>query len=365
MPRELFADIATLIAPSTLSSLLGRPVDEVREVERGVDASAYSGSTLQTLEASGAGCCERLVLKRVSPEWDYFMRVTDDRHGREVLVWQHGLLDRLPDEVGHAYIACAHDGPGRWAILMRDVSETLLAGRDDLSMDDHQRVVTGLAALHATFWDDPQVALKSDGYNHAWHHYHIISPDAAAGEQDQSLVMPRIVRDGWQRLGDVLPSDLATTLLHLANDPAPLVAALDRYPQTLVHADVRAANLGLERSGKQRLIVLDWALAGRGVAGLDMVWSLLGANSPHPGDRDALVSVYRDHLSTRLGHRFDESWWQPMLDLSMLGGLIRYGWIASRAITADTHSDGRRRAFAKAELDWLLPGAYAGLSRLG
>lgn len=53
-----------------------------------------------------------LVLKRVSPAWDYFMRATDDTHGREAQVWLSGVLDQMPESVGHAPLAVAHDDDG-------------------------------------------------------------------------------------------------------------------------------------------------------------------------------------------------------------------------------------------------------------
>jgi hypothetical protein len=361
MTHTLYASLADLLAHETLSTLLGRRVEAVELLPRGADASAYSGSAIEAARVNGDGWQVELLLKRISAEWDYFMRVTEDKRGREVLVWQTGLLDRLPPEVGHAYVACCADGEQRWAILMRDVSQSLLSSRPPLSLAEHRIMLDALAALHATFWDDPHAAAPEDGFNHAWHHYHIISPDAAAREADGGAVMPRIVRDGWERLPQVVDGELAATLLALTNDPQPLVDALERLPQTVVHADVRAANLGLELGERPRLLILDWALVGRGVAALDMIWYLAGLGISEPHERQALVEHYRAALERRLGVRFAHTWWQAMLDLSMLGGLIRYGWIASRAL-AGQHST--RREQARADLDWLLQGAMAGLERL-
>jgi hypothetical protein len=359
--RQLVASVEELLAPATLTAVLGRPVTAATLAEREADVSAYSGSALQAVRVSGADWAADLLLKRISPEWDYFMRVTGDARGREVLAWTTGLLDRLPPSVTHAYLACAADGDRRWAILMRDVSASLLSRRVPPTRAEHCVMLGALADLHAAFWDDQSAGARSRGFNHPWHHYHIISPDAAAGELDQAAVMPRIVRDGWERLTDVVPSDLAATLLCLANDPQPLVTALAGYPQTVVHADVRAANLGLELGPPDRLVLLDWALVGRGVPGLDLVWYLAGLGLPDPAERQYLVEQYRAALARLLGKRFDATWWEPMLELSMLGGLIRYGWIAARAL-AGHHST--RREQARADLDWLLLGALAGLSRL-
>ncbi|HUG17069.1 MAG TPA: hypothetical protein VMM78_18825, partial [Thermomicrobiales bacterium] len=229
MARGLFPSIDAMLDPAVLSSLLGRDVSGVRRVERGVESSAYSGSTLTGIEVVADSETVRLLLKPVSRAWDYFMRVTGDDSGREALVWTTGLLDRLPPELTHAYIACARHDDG-WAILMRDVSDALLSNAGALGVDDHLLMLDALAAFHAAFWDDPGAARVADGFNDPANFYRVISPDAARNDPDPSGVMPRIVRDGWQRLPDALRPDLAAALLSLANDPAPLRRALDQYP---------------------------------------------------------------------------------------------------------------------------------------
>ncbi|HMM42394.1 MAG TPA: hypothetical protein PKA95_10870, partial [Thermomicrobiales bacterium] len=152
-----------MLAPANLSAIAGRPVSRARETPLGEQASAYSGSTLSAVETDAG----RFILKRLSPAWDYFMRVSDDRHGREAALWSGGLLDRLPPEMTHAYLATAHDGDG-WAILMRDVGTTFLP-RGPISPTDHERIIEALAALHAAYWDlapDPTLC-------DLWRHYHV------------------------------------------------------------------------------------------------------------------------------------------------------------------------------------------------
>lgn len=352
-----------MLAPAALSALLGCDVLEVRRVARGVESSAYSGSTLTSVEVQTANGMTHLLLKPVSRTWDYFMRVTRDDRGREALAWTSGLLDRLPPEMSHAYIACARNDDG-WAILMRDVSDTLLSSQGALDASDHFAMLDALAAFHATFWDDPQAARSEEGFNDPANFYHVISPLAAERDPDPSSVMSRIVHDGWQAVHEVLEPDLAAATLALANDPRPLRRALDRYPQTVVHGDMRAANLGIERGQpgeRTRLLVLDWALVGREVPGLDLIWFLVGPGGPGTLRHDESIAHYRQCLATRLGERFDMAWWEPMLDLSLLGGLIRYAWIASRAITS---RDPARRAQAEIDLAWLVPGARRGLALL-
>ena len=76
-----------------------------------------------------------------------------------------------------------------------------------------------------------------------------------------------------------------------------------------------------------------------------------------PGDREAAMDTYRDALQRRLGDRFNPADWQPTLDLSILGGLIRFGWFTATAIT-------RNEPYARADLDWWAERAWAGVERV-
>src|SRR5215207_5843886 len=109
MQHALLASLDDLTSPVTLTRLTGQDIACERIVPLPVAESAYSGSGLLAVETDG-GIGPRLLVKRIAPAWDYFMRVTGDTRGREMLAWQTGLLDRLPLELGHAVLACARDG---------------------------------------------------------------------------------------------------------------------------------------------------------------------------------------------------------------------------------------------------------------
>jgi hypothetical protein len=347
--QPLYDSVEAMLVPETLGAIIGRHVGVVWEVPLGVQESAYSGSAISVVEADDA----RLLLKRVAPAWDYFMRVSDDDRGREALAFTSGLLDRLPPELTHAYLACARDGDG-WAILMRDVAPALLPPRVPVTLAEHQRILTALAAFHAAFWErDP-----GPGFCAPWHHYHVVSPAAAADDAGEHGVLHALIQDGWEQLLALLDSGIGTLALTLANDPTPLVDRLAHLPQTVVHGDMRPANIGIEGG---RLLPIDWALVGRGVAGLDALWYVAGLGSRRPMTREASLDIYRAALAASLGARFDIAWWEPMLDLSLLGGLLRHGWIAARATAS---SDPLAQEAARADLAWWADAARRGIDRL-
>lgn len=358
MQRVLFPSVEYLLAPESLTRLTGLLVKSVREVPLEQRASAWSGSGVTVVAAALAGGeSRRYVLKRVSAAWDYFMRATDDRIGREASIWQAGLLDRLPAELGHAYVACACDDDG-WAILMRDIGPALILNRGAIAPVEHAAILDGLAAMHATFWDAPELSDPTIGLCPPDIHYSIISPATARRNADAPGVMPLAAQQGWDNLTTLLPADLFEVCLALTNEPGPLVAALSRYPMTLVHGDARIANIAIERDGgKLRATLIDWAIAGVNAAPLDLIW-YLGARTPWlPGDREHAMATYRDALQRRLGTRFDPAGWQAMLDLSILGGLIRFGWYTASEIT-------RGGEQARADLAWWAERARAGVERL-
>jgi hypothetical protein len=284
------------------------------------------------------------------------MRATNDQLGREAGVWKAGLLDQLPAEIGHSYLACARDGDG-WAILMRDIGPSLILNRGAITYDEHVAVLNGLAAMHATFWDAPELVDVATGLCPPDIHYSIISPATARRHADAPGVMPLAAQQGWDNLASLLPPDLYDVCLSLTNDPAPLVAALARFPQTLVHGDARIANIAVENiNGTPRPTLIDWAIAGVNVAPLDLIWYLSARTPWLPGSRNEAMEIYRDALQRHLGPRFNPDDWQPMLDLSILGGLIRFGWYTASEIK-------RGGEQARADLAWWADRAREVISR--
>lgn len=338
-----------MLAPANLSAITGRRIDRAREMLLGQQESAHSGSILSAVD-TGTG---RLILKRVSATWDYFMRVSDDRHGREAAIWASGLLDRLPPEMTRAYLAVARDGKG-WAILMRDIAGSLLSSGAPISSHDHERIITALAAMHAAYWDIVPDPLLCD----PWHHYHVVSPDAAQSDPGEHGALHHSIIDGWEKLATLLDPGVARQALALANDPAPLVAALAPLPQTLTHADARPANIGIEDG---RVLLIDWALAGRDVAGLDLVWYIAGAGARGPMAREDSLALYERELAARLGPRHDRAVWTAIRDLSLLGGLLRHGWIAARQAFGANEAS---REAGCADVAWWEAAARTGLRRV-
>src|SRR5688572_33228882 len=115
MQHEPLGSLDDLLAPETLSRLVGSTITSARRLPFTGGHSASGSSFLSVETNDGRG--PRFIVKRSSPACDWIVRATADELGREVLVWTSGLLDRLPAEIVHPVIACAHDEGGGWAIL--------------------------------------------------------------------------------------------------------------------------------------------------------------------------------------------------------------------------------------------------------
>ena len=353
MPHEPFANLDELLAPETLSELTGSAVNSVRQLPFAGGHSA-SGSRFFAVETND-GHGPRFIVKRVSREWDWIMRATDDRLGREALAWTSGLLDHLPPEVTHPIVAAARDGDG-WAILMHDVTNALVPPHDPyigapIGETDHACFLDALAALHARFWNEAAGAAPP-GLCSPEDRYRAFSPETGQREGDGVDVYPRIIREGWDLLPTLVDPALANLVAGLADDPGPLTAAQARYPQTIVHGDPRPPNLGrlVTDADAPSVILLDWHFVGPGVPGIDLVWYLYTTGPGRQLSHESLIGGYRERLACRLGSRFGEGWWRPQLELSLLGQMLRCG--PDMAWAAVRHESAAVRAWAREALAW-------------
>lgn len=355
MPHALFASIDELLAPATLSRLAGQRITSARAQPLHADF-AKSGSRVLLVETN-EGRGPRFVVKRVAAAWDWLMRATDDHYCRSVTLWQHGIFDRMPHEIEHAVLACAHDPslePGQgdgWAILMHDRSATLVTNRR-FSVADNQVFLDAMAAMHATFWEDETLLNAALGLCGLPRVYGMFAPQTGQREAGGPDEIPRRILEGWELALTLVEPDVARVVEALLADPQPLCAALSRYPVTLIHGDWRHANQGLSiTNGAPCVVLLDWQLAAVGPPSVEL-GRYLGANSALlPGAKEDSLAWYRQQLAQRLGPRFSDAWWQPQLALGLLGGFVQDGWaIALKATTWHIGADAREHW--RADLRW-------------
>jgi hypothetical protein len=354
MKHGLHNSIDELLAPETLSVLEGRVVKYVhcRPVST---CLSRSGSSLLKVETNDGRALSHYVLKRVSLGCDWIMRVTEDHHCRSVVLWQSGLLDGLKPAVENSIVACSRDGVG-WAILMRDVTAALLPTQQPLSTTDNERILAGLAAMHAAHWNAPELTNPALGLCSLRSAFHSLSPKTVRQELDSKNRAVRGLVEGWELLFAQAEPQVAEILRQLVADPQPLCAALARYPQTLMHGDLQMSNVGLDRTQQSGAVILDWQLAAVAPPTLDLYW-YVGIDEIPSAMKETSIEHYHRQLATHLGPRFDERDWQPMLELGSLAHLLRIGgWLAYNAMHAKSEDS---RTSARSNLACLLESVHA------
>lgn len=307
-------------------------------------ADSKSGARFERVVIGG----ERFVVKYLHVDDDWIQRTTGDVACRPVLMWRSGLLDALPPQIDHCICGVA-TGLGRngWgaAILMRDVGPWLVPeGDGPLPAVQEDAFVDHMAALHATFWGfTDQVGLLP--LENRYLEFCRWLPAIEARWAPHEAVPPLVAR-GWECLQEIAPR-AGAAVLELLSAPWPLVVALGRLPQTLVHGDWKCGNLGSLPDG--RTVLLDWAVPGQAPPLADVAWYLAVNSARLSRPKEQLLADYRSALERR---GIDcEPWWDAAVDLCLLGAFCQLGW--NKAL------DG-----PGPEIDWWQERVRAGLARL-
>ncbi|MBO9523670.1 MAG: aminoglycoside phosphotransferase [Nocardioidaceae bacterium] len=259
------------------------------------------------------------VVKYLDPASDWTMRASGFDGFAPVELWRRGILDALPDCIRQPIVAVALE-TSTAALLMEDVSAWLVPATDEpITEAENARFLDHMAAVHAAF---VATDLPIDVVTPA-RRYLELSPSMGEAElaRGSSDLVPRLVREGWPRLAEVAPR-AAAVVLPLAHDPAPLVDALARTPQTFVHGNWKLDNLGTDDAG--RTVLFDWEIPGRAAPASDLAWYLAINCRRLPVSKEAAIALYRDSL-TSYGVE-TEPWWDTQVALSLLGALVQFGW---------------------------------------
>ena len=330
---------------------MARKAGEARELL----ARASSRQQILPGDARAGAVYERVTVdgtpyfvKRLSPASDWIMRLTGDRVHRPYLVWQAGIMDRAPGCIDHTVVAMDLDGDGDEAVLtvlMHDVGGCLVPPGDTVvPADQHAGFIAHMAALAAEFWAwDDNIGLTTMEQR-----LRFFAPDNIAAELTARNVPGPVAAaaQGWQLLpGRSRPLSQLARLVHA--QPEVVTGPLAATPRPVLHGDGKMGNLGTHPDG--RTILLDWAYPGAGPACWDLCWYLALNRARLPEPKQAVISRFRAELEAR--GISTASWWQPQLDLCVVGIMATFAW---------------EKALGDAdELDWWQEQASAAAARQG
>ncbi|HXG26720.1 MAG TPA: hypothetical protein VNL94_07715 [Candidatus Binatia bacterium] len=272
----------------------------------------WSGALLTRL-TRGDGA--RFVLKRDSLARDWIARVTaDDPSLREA--WLAAAHPALPAPVRLPHLGVAVDGDDV-ALLMPDLTGTLLAWEAPVDVAAVDRVVGALAALHRAPW---HAALPA-GFPWTDVRRRILllaPPSAAAYEAEGNPVGTRFLA-GWAAFERHAPAAARDLVARLGADPEPLMRGLRALPAAGLHGDLKLGNVGLEPDGTVWLT--DWQMTMVAPAAVELGWFLVCNVAGLPLEPDAVLARYR----VAAGRPADDGW-AAERDLAIIVGLLLRGW---------------------------------------
>jgi hypothetical protein len=301
----------------------------------------WSGASLTTLSRGS----DRFVLKRDSLARDWIAQATADGPIlREA--WFAAYGPSLPSPIRAPYLGVGMDGD-EFGILMPDLTGVLFDWDAPISDGSLDRVLAGLTTLHSFPFDD-ELPLGGPHWCPLRERLTLIcraSLDRPGPAHD--AVGDRIL-PGWDAFDRRVPTVVRDLIDSLGRDPQPLLDALGELPSTLIHGDLKLANVGIEPDGTIDLV--DWQMVTVAPVAVELGWFLVSNVASLPLRPDDVLTRY--HVEARRqGH--DEAGlgeWQAQVDAAILVGLLLRGWRkGADAVAGLTLASG---VSAAADLAW-------------
>ena len=337
MKHELFPSVDAMLAPETLSKLVGESITQVTTKPDG--EFDLSGNKKVLVETNG-GTGTSYILKQVVPEENWIVLATDDDLGRETRLWEHGIIDRLENTVVSPNIACAMYDSG-WAFLMHDISSTIV-GKDGSKITEveNRTCLERIADVQAEFWQDPALQNPDLGLMDIRNYLHQWLPKTCRPHKGVHFIFDAIL-DGWERIDKFIDPDISEIVTEWLEAPKLLEDALNRFPHTLVHGAFMASSIGIQLEPETKFYLSNWIGATVGTPAMDLVWWIATNTGNLPVSFDEVIEIYKQALASRLGDAFSEDWWQPQLDVTLCAGFLRLGWAIPGRLTDDNFADVR------------------------
>lgn len=305
----------------------------MRDAVERVVLSGHVGKSGAGLERVRLADGRSLIIKRIEPGVDFTIEATGGLPGREILLWQAGVLDRLPSGVGHALVDAWVEGDAT-VLVMRDLGDAMLTWDHRLDVEQARWVMQRTAALHRSFLGNapPDVVPLGQALS-------LFAPATAGPLARQGIELMQLVLRGWELFAEQVPSDVVEPMFTLLEDPTPLRRALEAGPVTMTHGDLATVNMAIEGD---TLVLIDWAMPTAAPGSLDVARFIAGCASVVDLSREELLAAYRDAAGPAYDARCER--------LALLAAHLWLGW--NKALDAVENPDATIRARERADLDW-------------
>ncbi len=189
--------------------------------------------------------------------WDYWKR--------EMLVYQSGLLETLPDGLrGPSCFGVSETPDGGW-IWMEDMVE---AGDPTWTIAQYHQAARRLGQLAGAY------GLGKPLPAHPWLCSSLFRGFRDDREWWAKFINPQSANNAWQRsvVEQIFPEPDRLRVLQIWAEKDQLIMANENLPQVFCHNDTHRKNLMwvVNAEGKEELVGIDWAYCGTGGLGNDL-----------------------------------------------------------------------------------------------
>lgn len=269
----------------------------------------HDGASGARLERARLDDGAEVVLKTFDPSQDLTMRVSGRTVPLDVVLWETGILDRLPPAMGHAVLD-AWQEDGVWVVAMRDLGERLLDYDSVLSLAQCRALLAPAVAMHDAFAGE-----HLDGLWSLEDRLSVFAPRVIGRFAEEENLAAWCLA-GWERFADLAPADVVDLVTAVHAEPGRLARPLlDLGGRTLLHGDYWTPNLAPTERG---VVVIDWALATAGPPVVEFASFLVGCAGQVRASREEIL----DDLRGLWGARTDET----TLHLGLAVGVVEMGW---------------------------------------
>lgn len=252
------------------------------------------------------------------------------------------LAGRLPMRTPGAWFSDMHESSDPFAILMEDMGGSRTVDQiEGMGLADVERVVDAAAALHARYWQSPDL--------------------------DALTWVPPVNNDQYKGFAAVMPQLVPLLEARFADrlDPAgfPIVremcelytTLLDRYaegPLTLIHYDLRSDNLMFDPPGEPGAVcLLDWQFPVRHLGPFDLSY-FLGQCVLVEDRRRIETGVVRRYHDALTAHGVTGYSFERCFDDYRLGMLMHLVTATQTSVLDGGNDRGRRLLESMIERGW-------------
>jgi len=264
------------LTPAWLSDALAADVRAVTIDEIGAGSGIFGIIARLTLDHGGDAPDTVIAKLPTAAEANLQVGLALRLYEREARFYADIAAD-VPARVPRLHAASMEPHAGAFCLLLEDLSDLRVGDQlDGLTEHQAELVTDALAALHARFWDAPQLRT-----------FHWLP---ALSDPMYLAAVPPIYHGGWpivrERFADLIEPAASTIGDRVDKQFEEIIDRCSRGPLTLIHTDTRLDNLFFDPNGGDATAIIDWQLALRGRAVSDLAY-LLGT-SMNVADQDRL-----------------------------------------------------------------------------